>query len=175
MPYRFILPNVFSCPFASTAIAEVDEKDLRAGARVPGMSSKKRFVFLLCFHKTMEYLRRMLVIPFFFSEKKSFFGKFKNKKVAWLTKKHIIIGKQKPLFWQNYYHGTVSANGQFPPNVVIGDDFSNIWYAILISSSLHYCKVRWSMIRDTAVTKQWIAKWPDFANAIFWIVKKHWE
>jgi len=51
MLYRFILPNVFSCWFSNTAIAEVDEKNLRDGARVPGMSSKKRFVFLLFFQK----------------------------------------------------------------------------------------------------------------------------
>jgi len=31
------ISNVFSCPFSSTAIAEVDEKNLRAGATVPGM------------------------------------------------------------------------------------------------------------------------------------------
>jgi len=68
--YRFILPNVFSCPFSSTAIAEVDEKNLRAGARFPGMSSKKQFVVLLFFQKTMECLRGTLVIPMFFFGRK---------------------------------------------------------------------------------------------------------
>ena len=83
MLYRFILPNVFSCPFSSTAIAEVDEKNLRAGARVPGMSSKKRFVFLLFFQKIIECLKGTLVIPIsFFLEKKLFFKILENRKVA---------------------------------------------------------------------------------------------
>ena len=72
MLYRFILPNVFSCPFSSTANAEVDEKNLRAGARVLGMSLKKRFVVLLFFQKTMECLRGTLVISISFLEKNSF-------------------------------------------------------------------------------------------------------
>ena len=58
MLYRFILPNVFSCPFSSTAIAEVDEKNLRAGARVPGMSSKKQFVFFIVFSKNHGVFKR---------------------------------------------------------------------------------------------------------------------
>jgi len=73
MLYRFIFSNVFSCPFSSTAIAEVDEKNLRDGSSAPGMSSKKRFVFLLFFQKTMECLRGTLVTPIFFLGKKSFF------------------------------------------------------------------------------------------------------
>ena len=87
MLYRFILPNVFSCPFSSTVIAEVDEKNLRAGARVPGMSSKKRFVFLLFFQKTMVCLRGTLINPIFFLEKESFFKTLENRKVARRTKK----------------------------------------------------------------------------------------
>ena len=60
MIYRFILPNVFSCSFTNTAIAEVDEKNLRDGSRVPGMSSKIRFVFLLFFQKTSSLGRKSL-------------------------------------------------------------------------------------------------------------------
>jgi len=41
MIHRFIISNVFSCSFSSPAIAEDDEKNLKAGARVPGMSSRK--------------------------------------------------------------------------------------------------------------------------------------
>jgi len=38
MLYRFILSTVFSCPFLSTAIAKDDEKNIKAGSRVPGTS-----------------------------------------------------------------------------------------------------------------------------------------
>ena len=86
-----------------------------------------------------------------------------------------ISSLESKSLWQKYYHETVLANRSDQPVGLLGHDFSNIWYAILISSSLHYCKVRWSMLRDTAVTKQWTAKWPYFANVVFWIVKKHWE
>jgi len=37
MLYRFVHFKCFSCPFSSTASAEVDDKNLRAGATVPGM------------------------------------------------------------------------------------------------------------------------------------------
>ena len=87
MLYRFILPNVFSCPFSNTAIAEVDEKNLRAGARAPGMSSKKRFVFLLFFQKNVVCLRGTLLNPIFFLEKESCFETLENRKVARRTTK----------------------------------------------------------------------------------------
>jgi len=40
------ISTVFSCSFPSTAIAEDDERNSRAGSRVPGMSSNHRFAFL---------------------------------------------------------------------------------------------------------------------------------
>ena len=50
-----------------------------------------------------------------------------------------------------------------------GGDFSNIWRSSLISDSL--LKERWSILDNTAVTKQWTEKWPYIANSVFRIVQ----
>jgi len=53
-----------------------------------------------------------------------------------IIKTHIIIGKHEPLLWQKHYHETMSANRSDQSVGLLGDDFSNIWKASLISSSL---------------------------------------
>jgi len=51
-----------------------------------------------------------------------------------------------------------------------GGDSSNIWES-QVSLRVHCCKLD-EVIHNTAVTKQWTAKWPYIANAVFQIVQK---
>jgi len=99
------ISTVFSSSFSSTPIAEEDEKNLRAGSRVPGMSSKNRFVFLWFFF-IMKHLQVILMFL-------RFFDKLENRKIAWLIKRHVILGKQYRLLWHRRYHETVSSTDAF--------------------------------------------------------------
>jgi len=55
-----------------------------------------------------------------------------------------------------------------PVSKLRGGDFSNICW---ITASL--LKERWRILHNTAVTKQWTAKWPYIANVVFRIVKNY--
>jgi len=83
-----------------------------------------------------------LLFQCFFLEENSFLKYLKieklqdeQKSISSLGRKSLYSGKKIPM-------ERCQQTGQFPPNVIMGDDVSNIWYAIFISSSLHYCKVR---------------------------------
>ena len=54
-----------------------------------------------------------------------------------------------------------------------GGDFSNIWRSSLITDSL--LRERWSILHNTAVTKQCTKKWPYISNGVFGIVQNHGE
>ena len=64
-------------------------------------------------------------------------------------------------------------SGADPASNLRGSDFSNIWQSSLITGSLPWD--RWSILHNTAVAKQWTAKSPYIANAVFRIVKNHGE
>jgi len=69
-----LFSTVFSCSFSSTAIADDDEKNLNAGSRIAGMSSKTD-LFFYDFFLMMKRFRGILVIA------TSFFEKLENRKV----------------------------------------------------------------------------------------------
>jgi len=65
----------------------------------------------------------------------------------------------------------LSLPGADPGSKFRGGDFSKIFWSSIITGLL--LQERWSILHNTAVTKQWTAKWPYIANAVFRIVQNH--
>jgi len=83
-----------------------------------------------------------LLFQFFFQKKNLFLESLKIGKLHDEQKSTSSLGSKSLYSGKFITMERCQETGWFPPNVIIGDDFSNIWYASLISSSLHYCKVR---------------------------------
>jgi len=85
-----------------------------------------------------------------------------NVLLACCTKALVMYGVCFSCYLQRIKRGWIQP-------VSLGGDFSDILQSSLITGSLLWEK--WSILHNTAVTKQWTAKWPYISNAIFRLVQ----
>ena len=86
---------------------------------------------------------------------------------------YLAAKKSRILDWRRDFCNWSVSQGRIQPVSLGGGDFSKIWLSSIIAGSL--LQERWSILHNTAVTKQWAAKWPYTGNAVFRIVQNHGE